>query len=89
MGLSVALNLLAEIAVNAKKQPEGSIRATRFIGLGVSWFQKYRGLTPALVVSILAKLTEAIKRTLDEATFTREFEAGAVSTDGVVCRGVA
>lgn len=67
---------LAEIAVNAKKQPEGSVQATRLMAMGNSWFEKYRGLTPMLVLSIQAKLTEAIKKNLDEESFTREYDAG-------------
>jgi non-specific serine/threonine protein kinase len=76
LGMSVALNILAEIAANSRHQPEGAIRASHLFGLNRVGFDNAAVAPPPMVRAILDGIALKIKEKLDEPTFTREVEAG-------------
>jgi DNA-binding CsgD family transcriptional regulator len=76
LGMSVALNILAEIAAHSLHQPEGAIRASHIFGLNRVGFDNAAVAPPPMVGAILDGIALKIKESLDEPTFTREVEAG-------------
>lgn len=76
MGVSVSNNILADLAANAQKQPEGAIRACQLLGNTFREFENVNGTIPPLVAAILAKIIATIKSILNEESYSREYEVG-------------